>query len=156
MTIVMVTHENDIAAHAGRTIRFVDGRIDSDVGVSGAGLMLLEVVKLSLKAIWRNRLRSFLTVLGIVIGVGAVIAMVTIGNGTTQKITADLEQAGIEPAFRQPRPVRSRPGEFRCQAVQHARRRGDARSIVRREGGGACRAEIADDRVRTLTAALPS
>jgi putative ABC transport system ATP-binding protein len=30
MTIVMVTHENDIAAHAGRIIRFVDGRIDSD------------------------------------------------------------------------------------------------------------------------------
>ncbi len=34
MTIVMVTHENDIAAHAGRIIRFVDGRIDSDVAVS--------------------------------------------------------------------------------------------------------------------------
>jgi ABC-type lipoprotein export system ATPase subunit len=31
MTIVMVTHENDIAAHAGRIIRFVDGRIDSDM-----------------------------------------------------------------------------------------------------------------------------
>jgi putative ABC transport system ATP-binding protein len=31
MTIVMVTHETDIAAHAGRIIRFVDGRIDSDM-----------------------------------------------------------------------------------------------------------------------------
>ncbi|MCU0789575.1 MAG: ABC transporter ATP-binding protein [Nitratireductor sp.] len=31
MTIVMVTHENDIAAHAGRIVRFVDGRIESDV-----------------------------------------------------------------------------------------------------------------------------
>jgi putative ABC transport system ATP-binding protein len=30
MTIVMVTHEDDIAAHAGRIVRFVDGRIASD------------------------------------------------------------------------------------------------------------------------------
>ena len=64
--------------------------------------MLLEVVKLSLKAIWRNRLRSFLTVLGIVIGVGAVIAMVTIGNGTTQKITADLNKLGSNLLFVSP------------------------------------------------------
>jgi putative ABC transport system ATP-binding protein len=31
ITVVMVTHETDIAAYAGRVIRFVDGRIDSDV-----------------------------------------------------------------------------------------------------------------------------
>jgi len=56
--------------------------------------MLLEAVRLALKAIERNALRSFLTVLGIVIGVGAVIAMVTIGNGTTAKVTADLAKLG--------------------------------------------------------------
>ena len=39
----------------------------------------------------RNALRSFLTVLGIVIGVAAVIAMVTIGNGTTAKVTASAK-----------------------------------------------------------------
>ena len=31
MTVVMVTHETDIAAYAGRIVRFLDGRIDSDV-----------------------------------------------------------------------------------------------------------------------------
>jgi putative ABC transport system permease protein len=64
--------------------------------------MLLEVIKLSLQAIWRNRLRSFLTVLGIVIGVGAVIAMVTIGNGTTQKVRADLAKLGSNLLFVSP------------------------------------------------------
>ncbi len=56
--------------------------------------MLIEVVRLAFQAIMRNPLRSFLTVLGIVIGVGAVIAMVTIGNGTTAKVTADLAKLG--------------------------------------------------------------
>ena len=56
--------------------------------------MLIEVIRLAFQAIRRNPLRSFLTVLGIVIGVGAVIAMVTIGNGTTAKVTADLAKLG--------------------------------------------------------------
>ncbi len=56
--------------------------------------MLRDAVKLALQAIRRNALRSFLTVLGIVIGVGAVIAMVTIGNGTTARVTAELAKLG--------------------------------------------------------------
>lgn len=61
--------------------------------------MLLEALKLALASIRRNALRSFLTVLGIVIGVCAVIAMVTIGNGTTAKITADLAKLGTNLLF---------------------------------------------------------
>jgi putative ABC transport system permease protein len=64
--------------------------------------MLWEAVKLALQAIRRNALRSFLTVLGIVIGVGAVIAMVTIGNGTTAKVTADLAKLGSNLLFVSP------------------------------------------------------
>ncbi|WBT38124.1 ABC transporter permease [Hyphomicrobium sp. DMF-1] len=56
--------------------------------------MFFETLKLAVQAIRRNALRSVLTVLGIVIGVGAVIAMVTIGNGTTAKVTADLAKLG--------------------------------------------------------------
>jgi putative ABC transport system permease protein len=67
--------------------------------------MLLETVKLAFQAIRRNALRSFLTVLGIVIGVAAVIAMVTIGNGTTAKVSADLAKLGTNLLF-------ARPGQF--------------------------------------------
>jgi putative ABC transport system permease protein len=56
--------------------------------------MLWEAIKLANQSVRRNVLRSILTLLGIVIGVGAVIAMVTIGNGTTQKVTADLSKLG--------------------------------------------------------------
>jgi putative ABC transport system permease protein len=64
--------------------------------------MLFEVIRLAFQAIRRNPLRSFLTVLGIVIGVGAVIAMVTIGNGTTAKVTADLAKLGSNLLFVSP------------------------------------------------------
>jgi putative ABC transport system permease protein len=67
--------------------------------------MVYETTKLALQAILRNSLRSFLTILGIVIGVGAVIAMVTIGNGTTAKVTADLARLGSNL-------LSIRPGQF--------------------------------------------
>jgi len=56
--------------------------------------MLWETVKLAIQSVSRNVLRSVLTLLGIVIGVAAVIAMVTIGTGTTQKVTAELTKLG--------------------------------------------------------------
>ncbi len=64
--------------------------------------MLLETVRLARQAIFRNILRSSLTVLGIVIGVAAVIAMVTIGNGTTAKVKADLSRLGSNLLFLSP------------------------------------------------------
>ena len=67
--------------------------------------MFIETLKLARQAIQRNALRSALTMLGIVIGVGAVIAMVTIGNGTTAKVTADLSKLGSNLMF-------VRPGQF--------------------------------------------
>lgn len=56
--------------------------------------MLWETVRLALRAIRRNLLRSFLTVLGVVIGVAAVIAMVTVGQGSSAQVTADVESLG--------------------------------------------------------------
>jgi putative ABC transport system permease protein len=56
--------------------------------------MLFESIKLALRTIRRNVLRSILTLLGIVIGVAAVIALVTIGQGATDKVRADLSRLG--------------------------------------------------------------
>lgn len=49
---------------------------------------------LALRQIWRNPMRSLLTVLGIVIGVAAVITMVTVGNGATQAVREQIESLG--------------------------------------------------------------
>ena len=64
--------------------------------------MIWETIKLALQAIFRNALRSFLTVLGIVIGVAAVIAMVTVGGGTTVQVTQDISKLGSNLLFVRP------------------------------------------------------
>lgn len=56
--------------------------------------MLWETVRLAFQAITRNALRSFLTVLGVVIGVAAVIAMVTVGQGSSEQVSANVESLG--------------------------------------------------------------
>jgi putative ABC transport system permease protein len=69
--------------------------------------MLFSVFMLALRSVRRNLLRSFLTILGIVIGVAAVITMVTLGNGATQAIKTQISSLGtnllmVNPGQRQP------------------------------------------------------
>lgn len=56
--------------------------------------MFWNALVLALREIRRNVLRSFLTTLGVVIGVASVIVMVTLGNGVTAKVTADIAKLG--------------------------------------------------------------
>ncbi len=56
--------------------------------------MLFNTILLALREIRRNLLRSFLTILGIVIGVGAVITMVTLGKGATQAVKDQISSLG--------------------------------------------------------------
>jgi putative ABC transport system permease protein len=56
--------------------------------------MLLNALLLALREIRRNLMRSFLTVLGIVIGVAAVITMVTLGNGATRMVSDQISSLG--------------------------------------------------------------
>lgn len=56
--------------------------------------MIVDAFVLALTAIRRNALRSFLTMLGVIIGVSAVIIMVTLGAGTTAQVTAEIEDLG--------------------------------------------------------------
>ncbi|MDP1899573.1 MAG: ABC transporter permease [Rubrivivax sp.] len=56
--------------------------------------MLYSVFMLALRSVQRNVLRSFLTILGIVIGVSAVITMVTLGNGATEAIRTQISSLG--------------------------------------------------------------
>ncbi|MDN5286377.1 MAG: macB 2 [Mucilaginibacter sp.] len=55
---------------------------------------ILNLIRIAFKALQRNKLRAFLTMLGIIIGVAAVIAMVAIGQGSKQSIHDQLSSMG--------------------------------------------------------------
>lgn len=57
-------------------------------------MSLINLIRIALKALQRNKLRAFLTMLGIIIGVGSVIAMVAIGQGSKQSIHDSLSNMG--------------------------------------------------------------
>ena len=112
ITIVMVTHSDEIAAYAGRIIRFRDGLIVSDQKMTkpvtaprkwyvaharcrGVAMKhLISSMRIAFRALKMNKLRSALTMLGIVIGVASVIATVGIGSGATQRIQQQIASIG--------------------------------------------------------------
>ena len=111
LTIVLVTHEPDIATYAGRVLTFRDGRLLRDerqpdaqrrrrragraaAGRGGAGMMTLQSIRIALRSLRVNKLRSALTMLGIIIGVGAVIAMVAVGAGASARVAEQIQSLG--------------------------------------------------------------
>ena len=55
---------------------------------------MLENIRLSLKGIWSHKMRSFLTMLGIIIGIAAIIAIVSTIKGTNEQIKNNLIGSG--------------------------------------------------------------
>ncbi len=117
ITVIIVTHDARVAACADRTIRIADGRITEDSGrragkaaeASGlpaetapppaprqscAGSLLPSTLRTAVGNLRRHAMRSLLTALGVIIGVGAVIAMTEIGEGTKVAIAKALAVVG--------------------------------------------------------------
>jgi putative ABC transport system permease protein len=87
---------------------------------------------LSLREIRRNLLRSFLTVLGIVIGVAAVITMVTLGNGATRAVSDQISSLGSNLLMIRPG---QRLGPVSDTAGQQAFKEADAQALATQVGG---------------------
>ena len=87
---------------------------------------------LSLREIRRNLLRSFLTVLGIVIGVAAVITMVTLGNGATKAVSDQISSLGSNLLMIRPG---QRLGVVSGSAGQEAFKEADAQALATQVGG---------------------
>jgi putative ABC transport system permease protein len=65
-------------------------------------LFVLTIIRVALKALGRNMMRSILTMLGIIIGVGAVIAMVSVGEGAQEKVSSSISSMGSNMLYVQP------------------------------------------------------
>ena len=105
ITVVMVTHEPDMAAYAKRIVHFGRDGIDRERDAAKAQQRREEIVAmmgnallLALRELRRNVMRSILTMLGIIIGVAAVIILVTLGSGATAESDGADRQFGEQPA----------------------------------------------------------
>ena len=61
---------------------------------------LAQTVPLAARALLRNKMRSFLTMLGVIIGVASVISMVAVGEGAKARVEGVFDADGHEPAHR--------------------------------------------------------
>ena len=70
--------------------------LDAD---AGAGFSLAEVVRVSFDSLLANKTRSFLTMLGVIIGVASVVALLALGNGAQASITGQVQSIGTNLIF---------------------------------------------------------
>ncbi|MDK4712826.1 MacB family efflux pump subunit [Rhizobium sp. CNPSo 4039] len=114
-TVVIVTHDMNVAARADRIIEISDGRIVADrptgrkapslqasatvagVGKSGWREMadrLTEAFRMAILALKAHRLRTFLTMLGIIIGIASVVSVIALGEGSQRKVLQNINSLG--------------------------------------------------------------
>ncbi|HEY1962921.1 MAG TPA: ATP-binding cassette domain-containing protein, partial [Rhizomicrobium sp.] len=122
-TVILITHDRNVAAHARRVIELRDGLVVSDSGPDpsrarfdvpairpdkAAGWSfgsLQEATRMAARALRANIFRTVLTLLGIIIGVGSVVAMMAIGEGAKQAVIQQIGSMGtnllvVRPSFR--------------------------------------------------------
>ena len=130
VTVVVVTHEPDVAAYTDRIVTMRDGKILTDEVVAKALAMAdgpnvrgvapsavakpleatsistlafaLMILSVAVQALNRNKMRSILTMLGVFVGVAALIAMVAIGQGANDAVRKQIESLGTNLLVVQP------------------------------------------------------
>lgn len=118
-TIVLITHDQKIANEAERLVRISDGRIVEDTGPgehaihraeapvplfdgrdkAARTVLMLDImasVHTALRALKSSPVRTFLTLLGVMIGVGSVVAMLAFGNGARQQVLDQIQALGTD------------------------------------------------------------
>lgn len=136
-TIVMVTHDPSVAAHAHRVIEISDGRITRDsrpgppetvsprpvrppqpaTGAAAGVRRLAETFRMALSAMRAHKLRSFLTMLGIIIGIASVVLVVALGSGSQQKVLKDISSLGTNTITVRAGQGFGRPGAARIRTL---------------------------------------
>ncbi|MDX1489913.1 MAG: MacB family efflux pump subunit [Pseudohongiellaceae bacterium] len=133
-TVIIITHDPKLAKQADRTIEFRDGSVIEDSTKEGVEpptksnnklrdlflnrrltsplASVAEAIKMAFRSLTSNIFRTFLTLLGIVIGVASVVAMLAIGEGARQQIVDQISSVGTNLLMLQPARI---PGQRRSR-----------------------------------------
>ncbi|QRM41301.1 MacB family efflux pump subunit [Rhizobium rhizogenes] len=114
-TVIIVTHDMTVAARADRIIEISDGEIVADRRSAGESLRgrnssaktvagkagwrelggrLTEAFLMAVLALKAHRLRTFLTMLGIIIGIASVVCVIALGEGSQRKVLSNINNLG--------------------------------------------------------------
>ncbi|SMO93014.1 MacB family efflux pump subunit [Paracoccus laeviglucosivorans] len=107
-TVIIVTHDAKVAARANRIIEIAEGQVIADSGlVQGRAALvaqppaaspgigqLAEAARMAVLAMCAHKLRSFLTMLGIIIGIASVVSVVALGEGSRQQVLQNISGLG--------------------------------------------------------------
>ncbi|MCJ2181919.1 MacB family efflux pump subunit [Novosphingobium sp. 1949] len=112
-TVILVTHDMEVAEHAERIIEIRDGDIIADrqnrphtpverlarPAPTGSNFQqivdrFVEAFRMAVLAMSAHKLRTFLTMLGIIIGIAAVVSVVALGKGSQEKILSNISSLG--------------------------------------------------------------
>nr|WP_217429290.1 MacB family efflux pump subunit [Serratia marcescens] len=93
-TVVIVTHDMNVAQHAQRVIELRDGEIIADSGWQSLIDRTRESLHMALKAMNAHRLRTALTMTGIIFGIAAVVTVVALGEGAKQRTLENIKGLG--------------------------------------------------------------
>ncbi len=112
-TVIIVTHDPKVAARARRVVEIADGRIIADrrsdapseparlaalppARAAAAPVLgrLAEALRMAVLAMRAHKLRSFLTMLGIIIGIASVVSVVALGEGSRQRVLQNIAGLG--------------------------------------------------------------
>ncbi|MFN7057028.1 ABC transporter permease, partial [Hyphomonas sp.] len=148
-TIILITHDPKVAARAKRVIEIRDGHIVSDSGADAAApeteavyryarrgpspiVQVLESVKMAFRSLRANLFRTALTLLGVIIGVSAVVAMLAIGEGSRAEVMARFESMGPNLLFVRPGAPgqRVRGGAIATLTIEDAQAVGELQNIL--------------------------
>ncbi len=136
-TIILVTHDMDVAGHARRIVELKDGEIIADRRTSELGApedakntfalkqarvswrafadRFGEAARMAVTSITSHRLRSFLTMLGIIIGIASVVSIVALGQGSRDRVMKNISALGSNTIAIYPG---TSAGDVRSAAVQ--------------------------------------
>ena len=110
-TIIMVTHEPEIAAYAKRQIVIRDGVISSDSAQLERRKTKMQNLKFAFSSIMAHKMRSFLTMIGIIIGVSSVVVIMALGDSMSRQVNKNMtkSQKNIHVFFS---PIKSKDGSL--------------------------------------------